>query len=201
MDDEYQAPASRARADTKVMGSKFCALAAPVESPEEALRELDDVRKMHHDATHHCFAYRIGPAGEQERFSDGGEPSGTAGKPILLALKHAGLSDAVLIVARYFGGTKLGVGGLRRAYADAAALAVQRAGIARRILTETVGIAVPDELLGEAISTAARVGGRIVRTDYAAEALVTIEIRRSRAEELRRTLIDRTSGRARVIKP
>jgi len=201
MIDEYSSVAAAVHAETKVRGSRFLAFLAPVETPEGALRELESIRKTCHGATHHCFAYRIGPTGNQERFSDAGEPSGTAGKPILLALQHAALSDAVLIVTRYFGGTKLGVGGLRRAYADAAEAALQRAGRVQRILTEEVRIAVPGELIGDVISATARAGGKIVRTDYGTEALLTIEIRRSHADEVRRMLIDRTSGKARVLEP
>jgi uncharacterized YigZ family protein len=199
MIDEYSSVAAPVQAETRVKGSRFLAFLAPVETPEAALRELDSIRKARHDATHHCFAYRIGPAGSQERYSDAGEPSGSAGRPILLALQHASVSDAVLIVTRYFGGTRLGVGGLRRAYAEAAAAALQRAGRVQRILTEAVQVAVPDELIGDVISAAARAGGKIVRTEYGTQTLLTIDIRRSKAEEVRRMLIDRTSGKARLI--
>lgn len=201
MIDEYTSVAAPAHAESKVKGSRFLALLAPVESPEAALRELEAVRKTYHDASHHCFAYRIGPAGGQERFSDAGEPSGTAGKPILLALRHASVSDAVLVVTRYFGGTRLGVGGLRRAYAGAAEAALQRAGRVQRILTEAVRVAVPGELIGDVISAVARAGGKIVGTEYGPEALLTIEIRRSKTEEVRRMLTDRTSGKARLCEP
>jgi len=201
MIDEYSSVAAPVQADTKIRGSQFLAFLAPVETPDAALRELDSLRKTYHDATHHCFAYRIGPAGQRERFSDAGEPSGSAGKPILLALQHADVSDAVLIVVRYFGGTKLGVGGLRRAYAEAAEAVLQRAERVRRILTEEVRVAVPAELVGDVISAVARSGGRVVRTDYGAEALIAIQIRRSKAEEVRRMLTDRTSGKARLLEP
>ena len=201
MIDEYSSVDAPLQAETKVKGSRFLAFLAPVGTPEAALRELESIRKTYHDATHHCFAYRIGPTGSQERFSDAGEPSGTAGKPLLLALQHAAVSDAVLIVTRYFGGTKLGVGGLRRAYAEAARAVLQRAVRVQRILTEEVRIEVPGELIGEVISATARAGGKIVRTDCGTEALLTIEIRRSRADEVRRMLIDRTSGKARVLDP
>ena len=201
MIDEYTSVPAPAQAETRVKGSRFLAVLAPVETPEAALRELESIRKARHDATHHCFAYRIGPGETQERFSDAGEPSGTAGKPILLALQHASVSDAVLVVTRYFGGTKLGVGGLRRAYAGAAEAALQRAGRVQRILTEPVRVAVPAELIGDVISAAVRAGGKIVRTEYGTEALLTIDIRRSKAEEVRRMLTDRTSGKARLIEP
>jgi uncharacterized YigZ family protein len=207
MIDEYSSVAGPAHAETKVMGSRFLALLAPAGTPDDALRELETVRKARHDASHHCFAYRIGPEGNQERYNDAGEPSGTAGKPLLLVLQHAALSDAVLIVTRYFGGTKLGVGGLRRAYAGAGQAAVDRARKVQRILTEEVRVVVPAALIGDVIAAVTRVGGKIVRTEYGteaaagggAEARLAIEIRRSRAEEARRMLIDRTSGKARLL--
>ena len=201
MVDEYSSVAAPVQAETKVRGSKFLAFLAPAGTPEAALREVESIRKTYHDATHHCFAYRIGAGGEQERFSDAGEPSGTAGRPILLALQHARLSDAVLVVTRYFGGTKLGVGGLRRAYAGAAEAAIQRAGRVQRILMEQLQVAVPGELLGDVISAAARAGAKVLSTDYGAEALLTIQMRRSRVEEIRRMLVDRTSGKARIVEP
>ena len=198
MIDEYTTVAAPVRAETRVMGSKFLAHLTSAPAAEAALGVLETVRKTHHDATHHCYAYRIGLAGAEERFSDAGEPSGTAGKPILLALRHAELTDAVLIVTRYFGGTKLGVGGLRRAYAEAAGEAIRRARREPRIITEKLQLLVPQELLGDVISAAARAGGTVAGTEYGPEALLTIEIRRSRMEEVRRMLIDRTSGKARV---
>lgn len=201
MIDEYSSVAAPVHTETKVRGSRFLALLAPVESAEAALRELEGIRKTHHDASHHCFAWRIGPEGHPERCSDAGEPSGTAGKPLLLALQHAALSDAMLVVTRYFGGTKLGVGGLRRAYADAAQAAIGRARKVQRILTEELIVAVPAGLLGDVISATARAGGRITRTEYGTEALLTIEIRRARTDEVRRMLIDRTSGQARLREP
>ncbi len=199
MIDEYFSVAAPVHAETKVKGSKFLAFLAPVETPEAALREVGSVRKTYHDATHHCFAYRIGPTGSQERCSDAGEPSGTAGKPLLLALQQAAVSDTLLVVTRYFGGTKLGVGGLRRAYSEAARAVLKSAGRVQRILTEEIRIEVPGELIGDVFSATARAGGVIIRAVYGTKALLTIEIRRSRADDVRRMLVDRTSGKARVL--
>ncbi len=100
--------------------SRFIATVAQVRSEEEALRIIEEVRKKYWDARHHCFAYVIGERGELERFSDDGEPGGTAGKPILEVLKGEKLKNAVIVVTRYFGGTLLGTGGLVRAYSAAA---------------------------------------------------------------------------------
>ncbi len=119
--DSYCTIASLERAEIAIKSSRFIASAASVATKEEALAYLQDIRKEFYDATHNCYAYRLGMGGLNFRFSDDGEPSGTAGRPILFALQKVDISDAVLVVTRYYGGTKLGVGPLARAYAEAAA--------------------------------------------------------------------------------
>ncbi|MFM8569224.1 MAG: IMPACT family protein [Candidatus Kapaibacterium sp.] len=118
--DRYFTIAQRTRAERKVLGSRFIATAFPVNDKDDAKRCLADVSNEFFDATHHCYAYRLGIHGWNFRTADDGEPSGTAGKPILFALQKASVSDVLLVVSRYFGGTKLGRGGLARAYAGAA---------------------------------------------------------------------------------
>ncbi len=108
--------------------SRFLALACPVRSEEEALRFLAERRKIHYGARHHCYAYVLGSDNKISRFSDDGEPSGTAGKPILEVLLASGLHNALVVVTRYFGGTLLGTGGLVRAYSAAASEALKNAG-------------------------------------------------------------------------
>lgn len=99
--------------------SRFIANIFPVETEEDALEKIAQIRKKHYDARHNCFAYVIGDKNETERCSDDGEPSGTAGRPMLEVLTGAGVHNAVAIVTRYFGGTLLGTGGLVRAYTAA----------------------------------------------------------------------------------
>lgn len=106
------------RFDAVVENSEFLAFAGRADTPEEALSTLDALRKRYPDATHHCWAYRIGPL---YRFSDDGEPGGTAGAPILRSIEGQGVDHVVVVVVRYYGGVKLGTGGLVRAYGGAAA--------------------------------------------------------------------------------
>lgn len=125
--DEYysiEAPSTGMFKDQK---SKFYAFAYPVESEAEVKRLLEDVRNEYHDARHHCCAYRIGYDGQKWRASDDGEPSGSAGRPILGQIDSASLSDVAVIVVRYFGGIKLGVPGLISAYKAACADALNNA--------------------------------------------------------------------------
>jgi putative IMPACT (imprinted ancient) family translation regulator len=111
--------------ETRVKGSTFLALAAPAEDEEAARARLEPVQRRHFDASHHCSAWRF--RGGVWRANDAGEPSGSAGAPILAAIDGAGVTDCVVVVTRWFGGTKLGVGGLVRAYGEAAALALEAA--------------------------------------------------------------------------
>ncbi len=118
--DTYFTIAEEIRNEITVKGSRFIATCFPANSKEKAMENLSSIRSQHYDASHNCYAYRLGRNGFDFRFSDDGEPSGTAGKPILFMVQKYDLSDILLVVTRYFGGTKLGVGGLSRAYSDAA---------------------------------------------------------------------------------
>ncbi|MEO6539112.1 MAG: YigZ family protein [Ferruginibacter sp.] len=112
-------------AEFKDRGSRFLAYAFPINSPAEFKKQLQVLKKEHIKAVHHCFAYRVGYDGNNFRSGDDGEPAGTAGKPILGQLDSKGLTDAAIIVVRYFGGTLLGVPGLINAYKTVAALVLQ----------------------------------------------------------------------------
>lgn len=118
--DVYYTISVQTRAEIKVKGSRFIATAIPVRSKEQAITALEQIRAEFYDATHNCYAYRLGLDGLEFRTADDGEPNGTAGKPMLFMLQKFDVSDILLIVTRYFGGVKLGVGGLARAYSDSA---------------------------------------------------------------------------------
>ena len=123
--DFYLTIQQRERAYIKVRGSEFIATAIPVASKEQAQKELEGLRSEFWDATHNCFAYRIGKSGLEFRTSDDGEPTGSAGKPILFVLNKYDVSDILMVVTRYYGGTKLGIGGLARAYSEAAGMVLE----------------------------------------------------------------------------
>lgn len=117
--DDYLSIKASSEGLYKDNGSRFLSLAYPVKSAEEAEEIVKKLRKEHYDATHHCYAYRIGLKGEPWRANDDGEPSGTAGRPILGELLSRNLSDILVVVVRWFGGVKLGVPGLIKAYRTA----------------------------------------------------------------------------------
>lgn len=116
----YKIVCERGYGEYEEKKSRFLAEIVPASSIEEAMAFVESIRKKHYDARHHCFAYVIGRNKEMTRYSDDGEPGGTAGKPILEVLLGADVTDTVAVVTRYFGGTLLGTGGLVRAYTQAA---------------------------------------------------------------------------------
>ena len=133
MSDIYKSISSPSEGLYKELGSRFIAKAYPVEGEEEVKAIVDSLRKEYHDARHHCYAYRIGPAGSIWRANDDGEPSGSAGRPILGQIDSAGLSDVLVVVIRYFGGIKLGVPGLIRAYKTSTSDALSQATVIEKI--------------------------------------------------------------------
>lgn len=133
MSDIYKSIAAKSDGLFKDNGSRFIASAWPVESEEEVKAIIDSLKKEYHDARHHCYAYRIGSKGEKWRANDDGEPSGSAGRPILGQIDSAGLSDVLVVVVRYFGGIKLGIPGLIRAYKTSTADALANASAVEKI--------------------------------------------------------------------
>lgn len=127
--DQYKSIAAPSRGLFKDNGSRFIAFAYPVESAGEVKDIVDSLKKEYHDARHHCYAYRLGHTGDVFRINDDGEPSGSAGRPILGQIDSLGLSDVLVVVVRYFGGIKLGIPGLIRAYKTSTADALSQAEI------------------------------------------------------------------------
>jgi uncharacterized YigZ family protein len=155
----YKTPRAAARSEIKERGSRFLAFLAPAGSEEDALAFLASLKKRYHDATHHCWAYRVGwGEGLKERCSDAGEPSRTAGPPILAALQASRISDAAAVVVRYFGGVKLGTAGLVRAYREAARAAVEDADLAERTLEESFEVEMPYSAQGSFRHALGRLG-------------------------------------------
>lgn len=132
MTDLYRTIQSPSKGIYKEKGSKFLAFAYPVRDDEAIKQYISDLQKQYHDARHHCYAWRLGPEKERYRVNDDGEPSGSAGKPIFGQIQSRDLSDILVVVVRYFGGTLLGVGGLINAYRSAASDALDHNAIIER---------------------------------------------------------------------
>ena len=131
--DSYKSIPGPAEGLFKDNGSRFISFAFPVETEEEVKSIVGDLKKKYHDARHHCYAYRLGYLGDKFRANDDGEPSSSAGRPILGQIDSRGLSDVLVVVVRYFGGIKLGIPGLIRGYKTATAEALDKAGCGEKI--------------------------------------------------------------------
>jgi uncharacterized YigZ family protein len=141
--DTYASIAGRSDGLFKDNGSRFIAQAYPVESEEEVKEIVGSLKKEYHDARHHCFAYRLGLDGSHWRANDDGEPSGSAGRPILGQIDAAGLSDILVVVIRYFGGIKLGIPGLIRAYKASTADALAQATVVEKVAGKDYRLSFP----------------------------------------------------------
>ncbi|HTR82743.1 MAG TPA: YigZ family protein [Bacteroidota bacterium] len=194
MKDEYRSVKSESSKILKVEGSKFIASISPVESQTGAEEFLDGKRKEYFDATHHCFAYACGSEREEFRYSDDGEPSGTAGAKIFGAIQSQDVSDLIVVVTRYFGGTKLGVGGLGRAYFDAANLVISSSVIVQKVVAEELRITFPFEETNGVMTVLSRTKVRIVDTVYDEEVTLRISARRGAVKDLVKDLVNVTRG-------
>ena len=140
MKDLYLTIESPSEGIYKEKGSKFLAFAYQTRNEESIKEHLETIKKKYHDARHHCFAWRLGPDFSRYRVNDDGEPSGSAGNPIYGQIKSRGLSDLLVVVVRYFGGTKLGMGGLINAYRSAALDALDRSSIIERRVYDSIKV-------------------------------------------------------------
>ena len=145
---------------------------------------LDGLRKKYYDATHHCYAWRLGPGGAAFRANDDGEPSGTAGKPILGQLLSNNLTDCLIVVVRYFGGTKLGVPGLIAAYRESAAEAIAAARIVERTVDRRIRVDFPYVAMNDIMRAVKEMQPRIVAQNFDNLCTMHLTIRESRADEL-----------------
>lgn len=143
MTDVYYSIASPSRGLFRDNGSRFIALAYPVETVAEVKAIVEGLKKEYHDARHHCFAYRLGHTGEVFRASDDGEPAGSAGRQILAQMNSASLSDVLVVVVRYFGGIKLGIPGLIRAYRASTSEALEKAGRVEKVASKLFMVTFP----------------------------------------------------------
>ena len=186
--DSYHTLAGPAEAIYKEKSSKFLAYAYPVESEEEIRTLLDALRKKYYDATHHCYAWRLGPHGETFRANDDGEPSGTAGKPILGQINSAGLTDILIVVVRYFGGIKLGTSGLIVAYREAASEAISANEIIERQVEDEVHFGFEYPLMNEVMRIVKEEEPTIVSQIFDMDCEMTLRIRRSLMDNLKKRL-------------
>lgn len=182
--DLYKTIEGPADTATRERSSKFYAFAWPVENEEGVKMHLDGLRKKYYDATHHCYAWRMGPSGEQSRANDDGEPSGTAGKPILGQILSAGLTDILIVVVRYFGGTKLGVPGLIAAYKDAAREVIEASSVIEKTVDVSFAVTVPYEAMNRIMKVIKEMEPKVLSQEFDNVCEIRLSIRAGKAEEL-----------------
>ncbi len=183
-----------------VLNSRFIATLAPADTVAQARAFIARIRAAYPDATHHVPAYLVGNGnGVVAHASDDGEPAGSAGRPILAVLQGSGLGDVVLVVTRYFGGTKLGIGGLVRAYTQAAQAAVAAVPRARKVLSHTVMIGLPYNQLALVRRLIAQHGGAVLDEAFAAEVTLTARIPVAALAAFQQALRNLSAGRLEAL--
>jgi len=167
----------------KEKGSKFIAWAYPVSSVDEVKQQLAGLRKQYFDARHHCYAYRLGADGQQVRANDDGEPNHSAGDPILGQLRSHQLTNVLVVVVGYFGGTKLGVAGLINAYRTAAAEAIASNTIVERIVTDTLSLKLNYEAMNDVMRLVKQHQLQVLEQGYEAnQSTMLLAVRQSLAQ-------------------
>lgn len=175
--------------------SRFLGQIRIVETEAEAIAFIDSIKKQHWDARHNCFAYVIGANGETVRCSDDGEPSGTAGKPMLEVLQNQQLRNVVVVVTRYFGGVLLGTGGLVRAYTQATQEAVEDAGICTMTLVSVLAVQTDYNAIGKIKYVLAQEKIPVLNEEYATDVTVMIAVAATKEEQIVKMITEVTNGK------
>ena len=181
--------------ETVINKSRFLAYATSVDDVSEATEFLNSIRKKHYDATHNCYAYVVG---NNVKFSDDGEPSGTAGKPILNVLQQKGFCDIVVVVTRYFGGVKLGAGGLVRAYGGATSDLLSTLPTLTYINCIDVEISIPYNALNAVVSLASKCAVKYT-TNFDDGAKVIVSVKKEDVAQLLKNAENTTNGKAKIV--
>jgi uncharacterized YigZ family protein len=196
MHSRYPIPACETRVETRVSNSRFIATAAPVFSIDEARAFIKKIKEEFSDATHNVPAFLVGHGPSvTAHCNDDGEPSGTAGRPALAVLQGSGLGDIAVVVTRYFGGTKLGTGGLVRAYGGAVKEVLEAIPLAEKVPTHTVLMAVPYNLFEQAKLLIEAYNGRVLDETFAADVTVTAQFTVEQFDPFQDALRELSHGR------
>jgi len=189
MTDVYKTIAEISKGTITEQRSKFISYAIPMQSPEEVKEKIDAFRKQYYNAHHVCWAYMLGAERLLYRVNDDGEPSSTAGKPILGVINSHGLTDVLIVVVRYFGGVKLGTSGLIAAYRAAAFDAIANAEIIEKTVDETITIGFTYPFLNDVMKIVKEINPQILVQKFDTDCEMTLQIRRSEMEKLKNRLL------------
>jgi uncharacterized YigZ family protein len=196
--DEYQTLTSTAESLIKEKGSKFCGYAFPIADEEEVKIYVEELKTLHPKARHHCYAFRLGYKGEIFRANDDGEPSGSAGKPILNAILSAELTNTLVVVVRYFGGTLLGVPGLIQAYKEASVLALAEAEKEIRTINTEVRIDYDFPQTNVVMQLVKKLDLRVKEQVFEERSGIILEVRLSLVDEIKKALEEHWTVKVRV---
>ena len=197
--DVYRTIEADAEALFKEKCSKFLCFAYPVTTEEQIRERLEVLYKKYYDATHHCYAWRLGPRGETFRANDDGEPSSTAGKPILGQLLSHEITDCLIVVVRYFGGTKLGVSGLIEAYKTSAAEVIAAAEVVERTVDDRIEVRFSYMAMNEVMRIIKDMQPKIVEQCFDNLCTMTLTIRQSQSEQLLTRLSKVEGAQAEIV--
>lgn len=201
MTDSYRTIAAPAQAEPpKTKGSRFIGEAFPAATEAKAEAHLHAIRKRDYNATHWCWAWRLGADGSTFRYSDDGEPNGSAGAPIFRQIEGRDLTNTLVVVVRYYGGTKLGTGGLVRAYGEAAGAVLDAARIVERIVRVPLRLRFGYPDTSPAMHTVGRFDAQIVDQHYGDDTELVVHVRQSEAEALGAAFVEALGGRGEVTR-
>lgn len=198
MRDSFLTLAAVSNAEIKIKGSRFIARGIPIIDEAEATAKLNLIRKEEHAATHHCFAWIIGLDDHKFKYSDDGEPNGTAGRPIYQAITGHELTNILVVVVRYYGGTKLGTGGLTRAYAQAANDMLESAKIKEKLICDRVSFEIPFNFYDRLIRIINEEKFLINSQEFGEIVSFDLSIRKSKTERFKSRLIELTGGKVEI---
>jgi len=198
--DEFFTIREPARAQLQRERSRFLAFAFPVTSRNEIEKCLHELQQEYTDATHHCYAYRMMERNQLIDWAeDAGEPAGSAGKPILRVIAGRDLWNTLVVVVRYFGGVKLGVGGLMRAYSDSTKAVLALVSVVRHVRETDVPLRYPHAFTGEVMRVVNRYRAQIVKIEYSESPMAVVRLPAAQAENFERDLRDATRGQAELL--
>lgn len=184
--------------DIYIKKSQFIAYVERVETEDEAIAFIEKIKKKHHDATHNCSAYTVGPKHQIQKANDDGEPSGTAGIPILEVLLKRNLEDTVVVITRYFGGIKLGSGGLIRAYGQSTTRGIDATGVVYREKNDIIGVTIDYTWLGKIENEVRQSTYTIKEIDYTNDVTMYIYVPLEKKESFTEWMTEMTNGQATI---
>lgn len=199
MKDSYKTIRSKNTFELKIQKSHFIAQAFPFKSTEDLQSIISEVKKKYFDSAHNPFAYRIGMEENKFRFNDDGEPSGSAGKPILDAIDKYVLTDIIVVVSRYFGGVKLGVGGLKRAFFDVTEGCLQNAEVITKYIGEKISFEFDYTYFGTVMNLLENFEVSSINSNFDSNVKIECVIRISFLENLKKQLTEITGGKVKFI--